>query len=69
MAKFVALVYAAELFHLVTVVEAMLRDATLDDRGVRMLVYGVRPEFASTPGIPQFRAARVRLMEGTTPAH
>jgi len=61
MAKFVAYAYAAELFHLVTVVEAMLRDPSLDHRGVEMLIYGTRPEFASVPGITQFRAARVRL--------
>ena len=64
MAKFVAFVYAAELYHLVTVVEAMLLDAKLDDRGVRMLVYGTRPEYASIPDMLQFRAARVRLVTG-----
>jgi hypothetical protein len=61
MAKFVAYAYATELFHLVTVVEAMLRDPGLDHRGVEMLIFGTRPEFASVPGITQFRAARVRL--------
>ena len=66
MAKFVTYVYAGELFHLTTVVEAMLRDADLDDRGVRMLIYGTRPEFASIPGIAQFRAARVRLIASPT---
>jgi hypothetical protein len=61
MARFIAYSYAGDLYHLVTVVEAMLRDPSLDDRGVRMQMLATRPEFAGAAGIEQFRAAKVRL--------
>ncbi len=58
-AKFAAYWYAGDLYHLVTVVEAMLRDRNLDDRGVRTQLVIVRPEF--TGMVPHFEAAKVRL--------
>ena len=59
LAKFTAYWYAGDLFHLVTVVEAMLLDRTLDDRGVRMQVLTINPEFAGM--VPHFEAAKVSL--------
>jgi hypothetical protein len=55
-AKFVAYSYAADLFHLVTVVEAMLRDPLLDASGVRMQELRLDPRSGRT-----FSAAKVRL--------
>jgi hypothetical protein len=65
MAKFIAYAYAGDLYHLVTVVEAMIRDPELDDRGVRMRVLATRAEYAGVPGVEQFRAARVSLPDAS----
>lgn len=62
MAKFIAYVYAGDLYHLVTVVEAMLRDPQLDDRGVRMQVLAIDPRLTGA-GIEPFWAARARRAE------
>ncbi len=58
-AKFAAYRYAGDLYHLVTVVEAMLRDRDLDDRGVHTQLLTVRPEIRGM--VPHFEAAKVRL--------
>jgi hypothetical protein len=67
MAKYVAYAYAGSLFHLVTVVEAMLRDASLDDRHVDMQILAPRPGYPVPPELAGFRAARVRLHSGAGP--
>jgi hypothetical protein len=59
-AKFVAYGYAADLFHVVTVAEAMLRDRTLDDRGVRGQVLTFDPRLAGDLK-PAIEAAKIRL--------
>jgi hypothetical protein len=58
-AKFISYWYAGDLYHLVTVVEAMLLDKALDDRGVRMQILTINPRFADM--VPPFEAAKVRL--------
>jgi hypothetical protein len=68
MAKFIAHSYAGDLYHLVTVVEAMLRDPQLDHRGLKMQFLATRPEFVGTPGIEAFSAARVRLLGDVEPS-
>lgn len=60
LAKFTAYWYAGDLYHLVTVIEAMLRDTALDDRGVRMQVLTIDPRFRGM--VPPFEAAKVRLV-------
>ena len=42
MAKYIAYSYAGDLYHLVTVVEAMLRDPAMDDRGLLIQILTVR---------------------------
>lgn len=59
LAKFIAYCYAGDLYNLVTVVEAMLRDSSLDDRGVRLQILTIDPRFAGM--VPHFEAAKVRL--------
>lgn len=61
MAKYVAYAYAGSLYHLVTVVEAMLRDPAADDRQVTMQVLAPRPGMPVPAELAGFRAARVRL--------
>lgn len=63
MAKFIAYAYAGDLYHLVTVIEAMLRDPGLDDRGVKMQVLAIDPRLAGAAGIEPFSAAKVRRAE------
>lgn len=52
--------YAGDLYHLVTVVEAMLRDPKLHEHGVRTHVLTIGPMF--TDRVPAFEAAKVRLL-------
>jgi hypothetical protein len=61
-ARFIAYSYAGDLFHVVTVAEAMLRDSTLDDRGVLMqaLTNDMDPRVAGGT-VPRFHAAKIRL--------
>jgi hypothetical protein len=61
MAKFVAFAYAGNLYHLVTVVELLLRDPNADDRQVTMQVLAPRPGLPIPAELAGFRAARVRL--------
>jgi hypothetical protein len=56
-AKFISYRYAGDLYQLVTVVEAMLRDEDLDDRGVRMQILTIDPPFKDR--VPPFAPARV----------
>jgi hypothetical protein len=63
MAKFVAYAYAGDLYHLVTVVEAMLRDPGIDHRQVLCQYLAPRPDFPVPPELASFKAARVRLRE------
>jgi hypothetical protein len=62
-AKFMAYSYAVDLFRVVTVFEAMLRDRTLDDRGVLMqAVTNDRDPRVAGGIVPRFRAAKIRLL-------
>lgn len=63
MAQYVAYAYTANLFHLVAVIEAMLRDPSIDDRQVWMQLLAPRPEFPVPAERRGFRAARVRLRD------
>jgi hypothetical protein len=63
MGKYVAYAYAGSLYHLVTVVETMLRDPDADDRHVTMQVLAPRPGMPVPAELAGFRAARVRLRE------
>jgi hypothetical protein len=63
MAKFVAFAYAGNLYHLVTVVEMLLRDPEADDRHVTMQVLAPRPGLPIPAELAGFRAARVRLRD------
>jgi hypothetical protein len=45
MVRWISHVYAADVYHVVTVVEAMLRDPELDLGRVRTQFWGTRPEF------------------------
>ena len=67
MAQYVAYAYAAGLFHLVTVVEAMLRDPAIDDRHVHIQILAPRPDFPVPDELRGFRAARVRLRDPEAP--
>jgi hypothetical protein len=55
----VAYSYAGDLFHVVTVVEAMLRDKTLDEGAVLMQVLAFDPRL--TGRAPDIAAAKIRL--------
>jgi hypothetical protein len=67
MAKYVAYAYAGDLYHLVTVVEAMLRDPKVDDRQVNMQYLAPRPDFPVPDHLKDFKAAKVRLHRKAPP--
>lgn len=58
LAKFAAYWCAGDLYHLVAVIEAMLRDRNLDGQGVRTQVLTINPTFAARA--PASEAAKVR---------
>jgi hypothetical protein len=64
MVRWISHVYAADLYHVVAVVEAMLRDPSLDLGRVQRAFWGTRPEFRHVVGEEHVFMKAVTSLDG-----